>query len=387
MFSIERALMFDILHCISSLYKLCNIIFFEQYGHETNLVFSAYGAHAIMSILNNGAIGYSEREYTKLLAGQNSSKEIKSELNDFHKNTLNTFKKIKHSDSAKFLINNFIFYENGETLLSEYESVLKTYYDVHIKKIDFDVGFVDEIENFVNEKINNTKTKIPNIDLILLNTVSFSGKWQVPFDIEKTSKQYFYTTLNGNMLTDMMYVKGEFMYFEDEECEIVRMNYIDENFFMLFILPSNNACIQELFSDFCKNDKLKNILNNLNNEEISVSIPKFKFSSNNTLKSCFDVLKYILPNSQQGDELTKIVKNYLNDIIVTQRTYISIDEIQTETKDKFENYSEMYTKDKLINSTTINFNKGFMFFLMHENIQENIFPLITGIINNPQRFD
>lgn len=384
--------MFSIQNCINTMIQFGYKVLIREFAPGKNVVFSSYAAHIIMSLLNNGAIGKTEREYSMTLVGQEASESLKQELNNFHKINFKKFEKDDVSNIATLSINNFLFYKKGEKMYEEFEKIAKDDYGCIVNQINFDFGYKEEINEFIKSKtngkmINALSREISPTHIVLINTISFLGKWKSPFDKNLTTKKNFYLSKCDNVLVDMMQVTDKFYYYENEECEVVKMSYVGKKYFMLFILPKREVCIELLFKNISENNMLKKICTSLKKELLTVNLPKFKFETSTNLNKEFIVKCENSTDDSNGHELKKILKNRFDNINVLQRTYISVDEIQTEAKMITETMLSTDCFHNLPPSKKVNFKRNFLFYLMHNDDNKNSLPLISGIISNPRQFE
>lgn len=375
---------------INSIIQLSYSILDRQYIDGNNIVFSAYSAHSLMSLLNNGAVGNTEREFTNTLTGKILNKSLKEEINEFHKSNLKRFIKDDRPDETTLSINNFIFYKNGIEMFKDFKKIAKKDFGVYIEKNNFDHGYKEEINEYIKSKTDGKMIKALSeefliTDLIIINTISFLGKWKIPFDTDLTTNENFYLNNNESVYVDMMYVSENFYYFENKEFTAVKMYYAGKKYFMLFILPKREICINQLLKKISEKNKLKEICSNLKKEKLTVGIPKFKFETTAHLDQDFIVLNKSSENLLLGHELSKIVKTNLQNLSVLQKTYISVDEIQTEAKVVTELSFFIDCIHRFPPSKHVIFKRNFIFFLMHNNGKNNL-PLISGIISNPKQF-
>ena len=142
----------------------------------------------------------------------------------------------------------------------------------------------DKIKDMIKSDMLSDITK-----LVLTNAIYFKGLWEKQFDPDATYETDFEITNDQTVKIDMMSYTGDdstFNYTETEDLQILELQYQGNDLSMIILLPKeNNISIAESALN-AKN--LTNWRNDLEENEIIVKIPKFKFKTEYTLN---DVLK------------------------------------------------------------------------------------------------
>jgi serpin B len=155
-----------------------------------------------------------------------------------------------------------------------------------LQKVDYSQASAacDKINGWVRDK---TKDKIDRLvspsaikkdtRLVLTNAIYFKGKWNRAFDSERTKPRDFHT-FSGDVKAPMMNQKGNFGYCENNLFQVLELPYKGMSTSMLIVLPRKNGDLAEIEKQWdLKMYSL--IIRELSNEDVTVTIPKFKFSS------------------------------------------------------------------------------------------------------------
>ncbi len=180
-------------------------------------------------------------------------------------------------------IANSIWYRNDFSVLQNFQDLNSQYYNALIKSVDFsDPATKALINQWVADNTNNKILKIvdninPNDVMFLINAVYFFGNWTYQFDPAKTDQETF-TMSNGTAKTvDMMEIKSNFMYSNNNLMQIVELPYGGERYSMLFMKPDPNYNCDDIINAFSTSN-LNTWIDGMNLvEDMTVKLPKFKF--------------------------------------------------------------------------------------------------------------
>ena len=149
--------------------------------------------------------------------------------------------------------------------------------------------------NNVAHKINghvrsNTNGLIPEVispmdidntmALILVNTIYFKDEWKHKFKRHHTKPHRFRSGIKGDVMVNMMYQKEHFRYYEDNDIQLLEMDYKSNNC-MGVILPRT-------YNQQFNLNKIQTYIQRARDTEVHVHIPKFihrkRISLNDTLQ-------------------------------------------------------------------------------------------------------
>ncbi len=131
----------------------------------------------------------------------------------------------------------------------------------------------EKIENLIGPMVLTEDTR-----MVLVNAVHFFGPWKQEFDPERTSQDYF-TGLDGQRSqADFMYASEEFLYYEEEQFQVLSIPYSEDRFSMVLLLPSRDSSLPEVEATLDA-DRFKNIINRLETRKVNVLLPRFEAES------------------------------------------------------------------------------------------------------------
>jgi serpin B len=311
------------------------IDFLKQVSIEENgnIFFSPFSLSTAISMTYAGARGNTQDQIAKVFHFTSNSKK-------FHNQQGKTIKLINaKTDSIQLNIVNTLWAEKTYSFKKPYIKLMKRSYSSLVRPMDFINNF-EESRLTINEniyKITNEKIKdlLPNgslnslTRLVLTNAIYFKGDWKTKFKKEKTGDSNFYITSQNVIKCKMMGVKSDFNYYEDLKIQAIELPYAGGDFSMVIILPSPNQSLEDLTNSLSSN-LLNDILKGLNNQEINISIPKFKLSNGYQLKKQLSKMGMPQPFTNDADFSGMTSSNNLKISDVFHKAFIEVNEQGTE---------------------------------------------------------
>jgi serpin B len=179
------------------------------------------------------------------------------------------------------------------------------------------------IKDLIPQGAINTLTR-----LVLTNAIYFNAAWQNAFDKGNTRDDTFYL-LNGNETTvPMMHQTERFNYTEGSDYQAVELPYDGRELSMLVLLPKSGQFTS--FQDSLDASKVASIIQNLENKKVMLTMPKFEFSSDFSLKNTLSEMGMPLAFSGDADFSGMDGKRDLSISDVIHKAFISVDETGTE---------------------------------------------------------
>jgi len=250
---------------------------------EDNFMISPLSINYAMAMTTNGA---KNNTLNQMLAAMGFTDFSLSEFNNYFGYVMDEL--VGLDQNVNLSVANSIWYRNGFTVLPEFLDINQQYYDAEITALNFDSpDAVNTINNWVSEATNN---KIPTIiesisaDVVmyLINAVYFHGTWKYEFDQSQTQTQNFYLQNSQAIETEMMKMEAELKFYYDADISMVELPYGNGDFVMDIILPSSENSAADIVTDL-DNERFTEITQGLANNNIVLSMPKFKFSFENSL--------------------------------------------------------------------------------------------------------
>ncbi|NWS72524.1 THBG protein, partial [Crotophaga sulcirostris] len=160
---------------------------------------------------------------------------------------------LNRSDSELQLsLGNALFIEETLKPLQKFLDDVKGFYESEVFSTDFSNSSdaENQINSYIEEKTSGKIIKVvENLDpltaMVLVNYVFFKAHWEKPFNNLYTKQEDFFVDRNTSVKVDMMYRKGYYRNYFDEElsCWLVQIPY-DRKAAALFILPDEGKMKQ-----------------------------------------------------------------------------------------------------------------------------------------------
>jgi serpin B len=212
-------------------------------------------------------------------------------------------------------------------------------YGAGIRLIDFinnSEGSRKEINQWVSDE---TEQKIkdllaegtitPQTRLVLTNVIYFKAEWLTQFEEERTKSDDF-TLLDGNVIqVPMMTQSGNFAYLQGDGFQAVSLPYKGNKLSMLILLPDQGSFDQ--IKNELNADQFSSILNNLQNAEVDLSMPKYKIESSFGLKDALSEMG--MPDAFEPGLADLSGMDGTKDLYISaieHKAYIDVDENGTE---------------------------------------------------------
>lgn len=246
-----------------------------------NLVFSPLSAHTVLALAYQGAAGDTAKAFASTL----QLPESKSAA-DGYKNVMGSLNNVPN---VTLHIANKVYVKSGVKLKSSFEQVARNSFYSEVEPVEFAQAAAAAktinswVENKTNKKIKDLISSDSLSDLtrlVLVNAVYFKGNWADKFDAAHTKKEPFYLNDNDKIDVDMMHIKKNFRFGENQDLDatILELPYTNKDLSFVVILPNAKNGIKKLEEKLASTD-LTTLTNQLYSTEVNVALPKFKIET------------------------------------------------------------------------------------------------------------
>lgn len=266
-------MMTSVVNSKSSAEPLFSTDVYKAIGSQQNLVFSPYSIRTCLGLVYMGAEGETASELSQFLhLGSLSKEEV----------AVSFAKDLSDNGKGKLLKTaNKIFLNKKYEVSENFLKLARKAFDSSAETIDFARGtetINDWIKNETNGKIDNLLApgSIDGDSVVLANAIYFKGEWVHHFG--PMNMQKFFSTPNESVLTDFMQNDALIKYgkIDDLDATAVELDYKDEGFSMVLVLPNQKDGFADLVSKIQDNYNLMTISDRLNVSRVDVYIPKFQ---------------------------------------------------------------------------------------------------------------
>ena len=309
---------------------------------DGNLFFSPYSITAALGMTAAGAVGSTEQEIRDALqvtlAGDAFDQALNSTDLSLHEHSDNT-------DGITLRIVNSTWMQTGWKFRIGYLNHLSQYYGAGVNMLDF-AADPENCRTIINDWVaDQTNDKIPDLlpagslsnqtVLVLTNAIYFLGDWLYSFNPEKTHESIFTLRDEHTIETPMMYFsdpgdKVTMDYSRIGKVRALDFPYRGDRLAMTVLLPDEGEF--DTFESSLTTETIDDLVEALDAESLTVSLPKFTFTSNSL--SLKEELKTLGMKHAFGDDSTDFSgidgskMLYVSDVL--HKAFIAVDEEGTE---------------------------------------------------------
>lgn len=257
-------------------------LYAKLHSQDGNLAFSPYSISSALAMTCAGARGETARQMEQVLHFDQSQADL-SPL--FHQ----LDKAVKADKGGNELnIANSIWPQKKYPFQEDFLNLLKRDYGATVSPLDY-VNDAERARGTINRWVDvQTRHKISEIigpgvlnemtRMVLVNAIYFKGTWATPFPKHATLSDRFYPTPDTHITVPFMHVSDEFRYGENDQLQLISMEYVGQKLEMLILLPRDRDGIGQLENDL-NTTNLSWWLSNMAVEQVDVALPKFKITS------------------------------------------------------------------------------------------------------------
>ncbi|WKY13018.1 hypothetical protein Q1695_004105 [Nippostrongylus brasiliensis] len=255
---------------------------------NSTVVFSPVSVLLALAMVQAGAKGSTKSEIDKVIYGEMSNDaEIVKHYADLSRRILNT------TAEVECRLANGLFIDKIYAVNKQYEQSVSQSYGATVKSLDFQQAneSVAVINDFVRKSTNEQIHHIVNEDALkglislLINAIYFKAGWLYPFrHARQVQKMTFHGVEGKDRKIDFLIDRAvRRPYTEDEDAQVLALPYKDLSSQLVIILPKKPIDHNKLLLKLTA-EKLRELLTNLTETNISLLIPKFDIESNLDLK-------------------------------------------------------------------------------------------------------
>lgn len=258
-------------------------------GGDANIVFSPYSISQALALAAAGAKGDTLAGIEQALSFQLPQNRFMPAMNKVDLLlAAKTAGAVQSSvETPNLNVVNTVWGQRNFPLLSTYLDALSLNYGAGLRVLDFvnapeqaRVTINDWVEDQTNKKIKDLLAEgvvTTDTRLVLTNAVWFKGAWASPFRTDATDSQTFFSRSGATANVPFMNQTARFAYAEGAGYQAVDIPYSGNQLSMLVVMPAAGS-----FDTFMRGltpSGLSEIVSSLSVRSITLSLPKFTFSS------------------------------------------------------------------------------------------------------------
>lgn len=349
---------------------------------ENNIVFSPLSCTTALAMLENGASGESKEEIREVL-GVN----LNALMNETYYSLNEHFNDISNNEEMPITIlsNNSLWYNKHMKIDSDYESVMKNYFNAEVTDVNFSKASAkDDMNQWVEDKTNGmikdivSSTKETDV-LYLINTLYFNGKWDNSFTRSQTEKKPFYLSSGEEITVDMMWQEDHFNYYNHADFQMIQLGYGRAS--MYVVLPKDNM---DQFLSKYEDFQVSSYKEDMKYDNVEFSMPKYEIKNKLDLIPFLKALGLEAVFNYDTAELDRMIQSddELAVSKVIQSARIIVDEKGTEAAAATAVTVDTTAMPVENEPNVMICDRPFMFVIKDNNTQTDLF---IGIIQNPNK--
>ncbi|KAI3415438.1 hypothetical protein GPALN_005046 [Globodera pallida] len=244
----------------------------------------------------------------------------------------------KGSSNYTLEVANKVYVKEGFSVIETFKTMINRHYGGQFEAINFEkaVDSAKKINKFVEKATHDKIHDLikpdmfdVNTRLVLINAVYFKGNWAEKFDAHRTQKKTFHIDANNKKELDMMHKKDEFIYFEDDQLQLLGMPYKGGEVFMFVLLPKERFGLDKMLAKL-DGKSLLELLKKRSKQEVEVELPKFKLESAHDLNEPLEKLGMPTAFTDSANFAGILPGHQLKISKVVQKAFIEVNEEGTE---------------------------------------------------------
>jgi serpin B len=256
---------------------------------EGNLFFSPASISTALAMTYAGARGQTADEMAKTLHFTLGQDRLHPALGALLRDLGGADKKRGYQLS----IANALWAQKGHPFLTSFLKLNKDNYGAGVREVDFkratevarqainrwvEKQTQDKIKELLKKGVLDSDTR-----LVLTNAIYFKGDWASQFKKDRTRQAPFQVTASKKVDAPLMSQSGKFNYLEGEGFQALEMLYAGKDLSMVILLPKKVDGLADLEKKLTA-ERLAGWLKKLRREEVTVTLPRFKVTSEFSLK-------------------------------------------------------------------------------------------------------
>ena len=278
-------------------------------AEDGNLFYSPYSISLALAMTYAGARGETERQMADTLHYLLPQERLHTSFNSLDLE-LASMADAPEEESDAFTLNlaNAVWGQHDYEFLAPFLDVLAENYGAGVRPTDF-VGSPEESRVRINDWVaEQTEDKVEDLipedaidrstRMVLTNAIYFNARWFHPFFKHLTSARLFHLLDGSKVDVPMMMMAAaeRFGYADGDGYQAVELPYRGRDMWMTILLPDAGAFRE--FEESMDADLIAGILGDIEREYVELTMPKFEFESEFSLKETLKAMG--MPNAFDG---------------------------------------------------------------------------------------
>jgi serpin B len=319
---------------------------FDLYGRlvdeqgDDNLFYSPYSISLALAMTHAGARGTTEEQMADTLHYTLPQDRLHPAFNALDQALASRGEDAEGKDAEGFRLNiaNAIWGQKDYTFQDAFLDTLAQNYGAGLRVLDF-ASAPEKARGTINAWVSErTEGKIEELipegaigamtRLVLTNAIYFNAAWAEPFKEERTQDGTFHLLEGGEVTVPMMRQTASFGYAEGHGYQAVELPYDGHELSMVILLPDADGF--ESFEGSLNAQRMASIVEELERQGVSLTMPKFEFDSGFGLNDALKAMGMEDAFSAAADfsGMTGSKDLFISSVI--HKAFVSVDEEGTE---------------------------------------------------------
>jgi serpin B len=307
---------------------------------EDNLFYSPYSISLALAMTYAGARDETAQQMADTLQFLLEQERLHPAFNLLDAELASRGEGAAGKDGKGFRLNivNAIWGQKDYSFLSTFLDVLAENYGAGLRILDF-INETEQSRLTINDWVSDqTEGRIEDLipqgaidaltRLVLTNAIYFNAAWAYPFDEKITANGPFYLLDGGQITVPMMKQTESFSYAEGEGYQAVELLYDGGELSMVILLPEAGKL--EAFEEGLQARYVCDIISGLQPTEVALTMPRFEFESEFSLKDTLAGMGMPIAFSSIADFSGMTGNRELSISDVVHKAFVAVDEAGTE---------------------------------------------------------
>jgi len=307
---------------------------------EGNLFYSPYSISLALAMTYAGASGETAQQMADTLHFLLGQEKLHPAFNWLDAELAKRGEGAEGKDGEGFRLNivNAIWGQKDYEFLTDFLDVLAENYGAGLRILDF-ITETEKSRLTINDWVSDqTESRIEDLipqgaidaltRLVLTNAIYFNAAWENPFDKKMTADGPFYLLDGGQVIVPMMKQTESFSYTEGEGYQAVELLYDGDEISMVILLPEAGQF--EAFAEGLQAQQVDAIINDLQDTRVTLTMPRFEFDSEFSLKDTLAGMGMPIAFSGDADFSGMTGNQELSISDVVHKAFVAVDEAGTE---------------------------------------------------------
>lgn len=309
---------------------------------EGNLFYSPYSISLALAMTYGGARGETETQMADALSFILPQGKLHPAFNSLSLELDSRGEGAEGKDGEGFRLNivNAIWGQLDYEFLSDFLDLLAVNYGAGLRVLDF-INETEKSRVTINDWVaDQTEGRIedlipagaisPLTRLVLTNAIYFNAQWQHTFEAEMTHDGTFHLLDGSQVTVPMMNQEEHFKYAEGDGYQAIELRYDGGELSMVILLPASGQF--QAFEAALDAETVAGIIASLEHQEVELTMPKFEYESDFSLKEALSALGMPIAFSDSEADFSGMTDDpeglFIADVI--HKAFVSVDEEGTE---------------------------------------------------------